>query len=250
LGISGVGAEQHQFRPHSQLGEPARGLTPGVLSASEGYRRWAPHYDAETVISFIEDALVSWLTPCPSKLRLLDAGCGTGRRLAASGARRGIGVDACREMIALCRPRETEACHYVLGDVRALPVADRSVDLIWCRLVLGHLPEIDAAYRELARAVVRRGTVVVSDFHAAAWDAGHRRTFRDADGIHEIVHFVHDAEAHRAAAERAGLATVAVREGAIGPNVRHFYESSGRTALYRQHLGLPVVLALRFEREG
>ena len=41
-----------------------------------------------------------------------------------------------------------------------------------------------------------------------------------------------------------------MHEAAIGPAVRPFYDRAGRSALYAQHDGLPVVLGLAFEREG
>ena len=218
-----------------------------VLHPLEAYRRWAPTYENETAISAIEDALVSRITPDLAGKRLLDAGCGTGRRLRNAGAAHAIGVDIAPAMIAQFAGAASDAVSLRVGDIRALPVADRSVDVAWCRLVLGHLPLIDTAYRELARAMVPNGTVIVSDFHQAAWAAGHRRTFRDADGVHEVTHFVHDAQAHREAAHSAGLSLTAEHEGAIGPDVYGYYARSGRTSLYRAHLHLPVVLALVFK---
>jgi malonyl-CoA O-methyltransferase len=92
--------------------------------------------------------------------------------------------------------------------------------------------------------------VVVTDFHPRAYAAGHRRTFRDQDGVHEVEHYVHEAETHIAAAREAGLILVSTREAAIGPGALPFYEAAGRTAAYAEHAGLPVVLAFAFAREA
>src|SRR5262249_19053717 len=150
---------------------------------------WAPHYEAETAVSFLEDRLVSTLTAPTSGRRLLDAGCGIGRRMRRSEARFAVGVDVVPEMLRPSDCNETVAA----ADLRALPFAPASFDIVWCRLVIGHIQELEATYAELSRVCRAGGTVVISDFHPDAVAAGHRRTFRDADGVtHEIEHWVHD----------------------------------------------------------
>ena len=64
-----------------------------ALAAAEAYRLWAPSYSEETAISFLEDKLVTAMTPPLRGLSLLDAGCGTGRRLRQSDAARAIGLE-------------------------------------------------------------------------------------------------------------------------------------------------------------
>lgn len=222
-----------------------------VLDVREGYRRWAPTYRRETAISHLETRLAAELTPPLGALRLLDAGCGAGRRLLAAGAASATGVDLSPEMLDAGPGRDVRrpGLTIMVGDVRSLPLPDRAFDVVWCRLVLGHLPDCAAAYRELARVADVGARIVVTDFHPRAYAAGHRRTFRDHDGVHEVEHYVHDAARHLAAARDAGLTVSAVREAAIGPAVRPFYEEAGRTALYAEHAGLPVVLAFAFARE-
>lgn len=219
-----------------------------ALAAREGYRLWAPTYSDETAISHLEDVLTAALTPPLRGLRLLDAGCGTGRRLAGCGAASAVGVDLSPEMLA-AGPRD-RAIHTLIGDVRALPLPDRSFDVVWCRLVIGHLPDCRPAYRELARTADEGAVVVVTDFHPAAWAAGHRRTFRSAGAVHELEHHVHEADAQIEAAHAVGLSLLETRSAEIGPEVRTFYERAGRLSLYQAQLGLPVVLAMAFRREA
>jgi malonyl-CoA O-methyltransferase len=121
-------------------------------------------------------------------------------------------------------------------------------DVVWSRLVLGHVAELDQAYAELARVTAAGGRLIVTDFHPRAVEVGHRRTFRDADGVHVIEHHPHTLEAHDAAAMAAGLELVEVREGRIGPEVRRFYAEAGKLALYEIEADLPIVLALAFAR--
>lgn len=223
-----------------------------ALNSSDGYRLWAPSYSDETAISQLEDRLVSAITPPLGGLRLLDAGCGTGRRLRGAGAGKAVGLDVSSEMLAagLAQDGPLAGTDLVVGDVRAMPFPARGFDVVWCRLVLGHLARIDEAYAELGRVADLGATVIVSDFHPAAHDAGHRRSFRAGGEVIELEHHVHRPEHHVDAARHAGLVLSQVREAVIGNDVQSFYESAGMGGVYPHHVGLPVVLALSFRREG
>ena len=222
-----------------------------ALAAREAYRLWAPTYETENAITHLEQDAVSRFGPSPAGKRLLDAGCGTGRRLAASGAVRAVGVDISPEMLAHGRAnQQLSSALLIEGDICAMPLPSGVFDLVWCRLAIGHVPALEAAYAELARVAVPGAAVVVTDFHPAAHAAGHRRSFRSADGVVEVAHYPRSAEAHVEAARQAGLALRARLDAAIGPSVRHFYEQAGRKHLFAEHDGLPVVLGLRFARDG
>lgn len=221
-----------------------------VLSAARGYALWAPTYAAETAVSALESSVVeSFGIPLAGR-RVLDVGCGIARRLPqarGAGAALAVGVDLTPGMLAQSAERSMLAA----ADVRALPASDGGFDVVWCRLVLGHLANLRPAYDELARVCSVAGHVIVTDFHPQAAAAGHRRTFRDAGGeLHELEHHVHDVHAHEAAAERAGLALVARREGVVSEAVRAFYERADRLDAYERQRGLPLVLALLFVRRG
>ena len=221
-----------------------------ALAASEAYPLWAPTYSDETAISFLEDRLVRVLTPPLAGRRLLDAGCGTGRRIRGTNAAAAVGLEPCREMLAagIAADGPPTGVDLVVGDMRDMPLQSGAFDVVWCRLVLGHLPEIRRAYEELARVAGAGATVIVSDFHAVAAEAGHRRSFRVDDELIEIEHYVHSWADHVDAAREAGLALEDMREAAIGNDVRPFYEDAGRLDSYPQHVGLPVVLALSFRK--
>ena len=223
-----------------------------VLSPKEAYRLWAPTYADETAVSFLEAELAADLTPPLEGLRLLDAGCGTGRRLKGTGAALAVGADLSPEMLGagIGRDHREPGLQTLVADVRELPLPAAGFDVIWCRLVIGHLPELAGVYGELARVADADARLIVTDFHPAAYAAGHRRTFRRGTEVHQIEHHVHELAAHRKAAAAAGWRLLEVHEALIGPAVLPFYERAGRTALYREHQGLPVVLGLAFGREG
>jgi malonyl-CoA O-methyltransferase len=213
-----------------------------ALPAAAAYRLWAASYERETAVTHLENLLVTELAPARPGDRLLDAACGTGRRLPAG---RGVGIDLTLEMLQAGTARGRVAA----ADLGALPFPDRCFELVWCRLAIGHLRHPAAAFAELARVCDVGGAICISDFHPAAAAAGHRRVFRADDGSKpEVEHHVHPVELHRALADRHGLTLRGLREGVVGPEVQPFYAAAGRDAQYHEQLGLPLVLALRFER--
>src|SRR4051812_29927694 len=108
-----------------------------MLSARAGYRLWAPVYEAETPVSFLEQEIVSQLPASTSAQRLLDVGCGTGRRVRGSGAPFAVGVDLSEHMLS----HADVALRRAVADVAALPFRDAAFDLVWCRLVIGHVAD-------------------------------------------------------------------------------------------------------------
>jgi malonyl-CoA O-methyltransferase len=210
------------------------------LDAREAYRLWAPSYAAETATSFLDEELAREILRGLPHKRLLDAGCGIGRRIAnIPGA---VGMDLSPDMLAAGTARNV-----VTGDVRAMPFVSHRFDMVWCRLVLGHLPDPLPAYLELARVCMPGGYVFVTDFHPDAAAAGHRRTFTDQTGtVHEVEHYVHNN--HMDVALDAGLSVVDHCEAAVGPSIRDFYVRGVGLKAYKRDTGLKLVSAFLFHR--
>lgn len=110
----------------------------------------------------------------PAGAIVLDAGCGKGRHAVALACRfdiRVIGVDPAPVHLDLAAAAVAEAesatpgiaarIEFVPGRVEQLPIADDSVDLVWCRDVLGAVGDLAAAYREFARVLRSNGRAVV-----------------------------------------------------------------------------------------
>jgi len=212
------------------------------VDAREGYRLWAPTYASETAVSFLEDQLAQGMLHGLPQTHLLDAGCGVGRRIRDIPS--AIGIDLSTEMLAA-----GEAHNVVAGDVRAMPFASDRFDMVWCRLVLGHLPDPLAAYMEFARVCMPDGYVFVTDFHPDAFAHGHRRTFNVQVGaVHEIEHYVHAD--HIQLAAKAGLQFLASREATVGPSIRDFYASGIGLKAYKRDLGLKLISAFLFRRSN
>ena len=119
------------------------------------------------------------LRDLPREATLLDVGTGIGdipAQAAALGARRGvrlttIGLDGAEALAAASRAHTTVAA---CGDARALPFADRSVDIVTCSQVLHHFHDEDARIVLLEMHRVARVRVIIADL---------RRSWLAAAGI-------------------------------------------------------------------
>ena len=113
----------------------------------------------------------------------LDVGCGNGRHaeLLTARARRVVGVDVSRGLLAEARARARErsfAVELVQGDARALPLADATVGLGVYVAALHHLPTQAAridSLDELARVLTPDGRALVS-----TWSTAHDRFDRES----------------------------------------------------------------------
>lgn len=94
-------------------------------------------------------------------LRVLDAGCGTGRNLLEFGSLGAAqGVDNSPEAIDFCRRRGIQGVHE--GQIEQLPFAHGSFDLILATDVLEHLADDRVALRELHRVAAPDGRLLAT----------------------------------------------------------------------------------------
>lgn len=217
-----------------------------VLPAGEAYRRWAPTYEEAGALAELDELARRRLDPSPGS-PLLDAACGTGRRLRRDeggflpGA---FGIDLVLPMLLSGAPGAAVAA----ADLRAVPFGAGVFRTVWCRLAVGHVADVDRVYGELGRVLAPRGTLFVTDFHPDASRRGLVRSFRSGREVLAVEHHLHDLAAHRAAAEAAGLAVEEVLELPAGVEVRHHFESTGKLDAWEAQRDLPVLLALRLRR--
>jgi SAM-dependent methyltransferase/DNA-binding transcriptional ArsR family regulator len=134
-------------------------------NAGEWDRIRALHVDEAEV----ERALAELLPPPPLG-ELLDIGTGTGRMLLLLGARarRGVGIDASREMLTVARANLERAGlgHLSVrqGDMYQLPWPEASFDLVVIHMVLHFADDPAAAVAEAARVLKPDGRLILADF--------------------------------------------------------------------------------------
>jgi ubiquinone/menaquinone biosynthesis C-methylase UbiE len=122
---------------------------------------------------------------------VLDFGCGPGRftgPLAEATGGRVIGVDPMRELLDLA-PRRP-GIEYVLSDGRRIPLADTSIDVVWCCLVLGGLSDAKVVdtVSEFERVLRQGGLIFLVENTAAKPDCPHWR-FRPVELYQALIPF-------------------------------------------------------------
>ncbi len=130
-------------------------------------------YDEQTAAAFKavrelpRDGLSEWreavrrhLRPSPG-MTLVDIGAGTGAFASAFSDWFDIDVVAVEPSAAMrARIPRTPAIQVLEGDATVLPLPDDSADAAWLSLVIHHVPDLEAAAREIRR-VLRPGAPVL-----------------------------------------------------------------------------------------
>jgi SAM-dependent methyltransferase len=117
------------------------------------------------------ELLVEEAAPLASK-RVVDVGCGTGNAalLAAARGAQVTGVDPALRLLAVARQRATADAldvTFVPGEAAALPLADKSADVVLSVFGVIFAPDAQAAAAELARVTADGGRILFS-----AWIPG------------------------------------------------------------------------------
>lgn len=170
------------------------------------YAEWAANYPPRAhnpLMEAEEAAVLSLLPPVEGRL-VLDAGCGTGRYLQvlASLGARAVGIDASAAMLTRVRRR---ARGIMLGDMRALPIADAACDVVVSGLALMDVIDLQAVVDEWSRVLCRRGVVVYSTLHPAGRELGWTRTFSSDGETRTMPAYWHTLPELQRASRRAGL---------------------------------------------
>ena len=105
----------------------------------------------------------------------LDLGCGPGAstRLMAevTGAKRAVGVDTSTAFLDVAASRSAPGQVFVRHDATTLPLPGAPADLIYCRLLLAHVPDPAATVRVWATQLAPGGRLLVDEME---WiDASH-----------------------------------------------------------------------------
>jgi len=206
-----------------------------IVSAREGYRRWASTYDEapDPMVSLVDRHLD--IGDARGRL-IIDVACGTGRRTRQLGA---IGVDLSFEMLACGEGQLAQA------DALHLPFADGVADLVLCTLALGYISSVPEVMLELRRIAQRGATILAADVHPKAIAAGWKRSFRDGAETYEVAHHPYsfdDLEVH-------GLMLEDARDLYFGEPERAIYERAGKSSLFERVRGTPAAWIRRWVRQ-
>jgi ubiquinone/menaquinone biosynthesis C-methylase UbiE len=150
----------------------------------EGYDRWSEVYDHDqNPLTALEEPRVRAAVGEVVGKSVLDLGCGTGRHttwLAAGGAAV-TALDFSEGMLREARRKSgLEKVRFIAHDLHEpLPFADGAFDLVVSGLVLEHLRDLRAFFREARRVVRAGGRAVISAMHPAMFLRGSQARFTD-----------------------------------------------------------------------
>jgi malonyl-CoA O-methyltransferase len=172
------------------------------------FDRAANTYDASAVLQaevrkrMLERLNLVKITP----ERILDAGCGTGHASRALGKRfpqsHVLALDIALGMLhqtaqqrgLMQRLLNLDRQSGICGDIERLPLADRSIDLLWSNLAIQWCNDLDRAFGEMYRVMRPEGLLMFSTFgpdtlkelrQASAVDPDHVHVSRFID-MHDI----------------------------------------------------------------
>ena len=193
-----------------------------MLEPQAAYALWAATYPPHphNALMALEQQTVLSLLPDLRSVSALDAGCGTGRylRLLHHRGARVVGIDL---SVAMLSRTSADRRRVARADIHALPIASESFDVIVCGLVLGDVPDLRPAVRELARVLRRGGQIVYSVVHPAGGQAGWSRTFAAGGRQNAIATWWHSADEHRRSCAAADLQVTAWEEPVLPEAPQH-----------------------------
>jgi malonyl-CoA O-methyltransferase len=215
-----------------------------VLEPVAAYALWAgdyPPYAHNPLMRAEERAMLAMLPGNLDGLRVLDAGCGSGRYLMHAqrrGAHQAVGVDLSTEMLARARAElkiENEElrmansasdrshfslfnCQFIQASLDDIPIRSGWADITICGLTLGHLEDLRAPLAELARVTRSGGRLLCSDFHPIGRELGWRREFSVSGQRYAVSHVWHLESDWRRAADAMRLEIVSMLEPRLDPS--------------------------------
>src|SRR4051794_23899452 len=189
----------------------------------DGYTIWAPRYDTmDNAVITAEAPIVEQLVRELPPGIALDAACGTGRHAAflATLGWRVMGVDTTPAMLDLARAKVPTG-EFHQGRLEAVPLDDKSVDLVVCALALTHVEDLAPVFAEFARVLRAGGRVITTDLHPFVTETGLMAGFPTEDrdttsqvpaGVHFVPNLTHHAGEYVQAFIDAGLTIAACLE--------------------------------------
>ncbi len=232
--------------------QTAIGGGPCLVPVSEGYARWAPIYDdtPNPLLAREERYLLPVLSRLEKKF-VLDSACGTGRwleRLLAQGCGSGVGVDSSMPMLRVAEKKRPLRGRVLRAWCENLPFSRGVFDVAICSFALGHIWNLDAIARELARVARPGADVFVSDLHSEAHARGWRVGFRDGSVALQIETRQHSAADIVEAFCANGFRCHAHEALWLGQPEERLFALAGRMHFFEEARRIPAVLVCHFRR--
>lgn len=225
---------------------------PRLVSAVDGYKRWAATYDRDPnpLLHREERHWVS-LLPAFAGKRVLDLACGTGRWLQKCvdmGLEFSVGVDISPSMLAIASTKAGVSQRIALADCSELPFGDGVFDLAICSFAIWHVQNVNLLAQELARVTKPGATVLLSDVHPEAHAQGWRTGFRDSGGPKQIETYAVAVTELISIFAVAGLDCMKAEALWLGAPEASIFSDAGKAHLFGAAIRVPAIAAFQFRR--
>lgn len=222
-----------------------------AFDTDEAYERWAARYDEPNPLIVAEEKTLTAQLDGLKPGTALDVATGTGR-LAAHLAKRGHRVVGCDRSSGMLRRAagKLERGRLVQADLRELPFADGSFDVVTCALALTHVDDLGAALASFARVLRPDGRLVLSEIHPFAVMTGAHAFFRQEDDSRAVTrNEQHSVSGYVNAALGAGLRVAGCVEALVDADLlRAFGVDDDWLHPERAVLGLPFAVVWAFDK--
>ncbi len=187
------------------------------MQTKEAYDEWASTYDFDrNRTRDLDETITRRILGGLRFKSILEIGCGTGKNTSffAEIGEHVQAVDFSDEMIAQARAKSKAAnVTFTVADITEhWPIADASVDLVSCNLVLEHIADLKQVFAEAARVVVPNDTFFISELHPFRQYQGTVANFARDNQTIQIPAFVHHISDFLNAANANGLALSQLNE--------------------------------------
>jgi malonyl-CoA O-methyltransferase len=221
-----------------------------TLPAKNAYQLWAPTYDTtqNPILSLEERVLQPHLHDLQKK-RVLDIGCGTGRwirRIATQKASSLIGIDESSAMLSVARKHCPDEAVLLRASAIALPLPNRSVDIILASFLLSYIEQLEQFVSEIARVLRQGGMIFLSDLHPRARSHGWRSTFQVNGIAYAIKTCSYSLDHLRQIFQAHGIYCKFLEEHSFGKSEQAIFFQAGREDLFFAASDFPAIYIAGF----
>jgi SAM-dependent methyltransferase len=188
-----------------------------IKGIQNAYDHWSETYDTDQNFTRDLDETVTRMTldgfRCDT---ILEIGCGTGKNtnMLAQLAKTVLAIDFSPGMIAKAVVRiQADNVLFTMADItRQWPLADGSIDLVVCNLVLEHIDDLRFIFAETRRILAESGKFYISELHPFRQYQDVKANFiRNGQKI-EVQAYVHHISDFLEAADEARLSLLTLKE--------------------------------------